>query len=105
MYAMSQTRKEPAPTIEVQMTSLTGKKNITVLPDSGAEITAAGMGILKYLDHYPHNLLPSTIVPRTVNGSNMLPIGRIPITIHLEGKQYTDNLYVIPGIKGCVISW
>ena len=41
MYAMSQTRREPAPTIEVRMTSSTGKKNVTVLPDSGAEITAA----------------------------------------------------------------
>ena len=105
MYAMNQTRREPAPTIEVQMTSSTGKKNITVLPDSGAEITAAGKDILKYLDHHPHNLLPSTIAPRTVNGSSMSPIGRIPITIHLEGKQCTDDLHVIPGIKGCVISW
>ena len=75
------------------------------MPDSGVEITAAGKDILKYLDHHPHNLLPSTIVPRTVNGSSMSPIGRIPITIHLEGKQCTDDLHVIPGIKGCVISW
>ena len=105
MYAMSQTRREPASTIEVQMTSSTHKKNTMVLPDSGAEITAAGKDILKYLDHHPPNLLLSTIVPRTVSGSSMSPIGRIPITIHLEGKQCMDNLHVIPGIKGCVISW
>ena len=97
MYAMSQTRRELAPTIEVQMTSSTGKKNTTVLPDSGAEITAAGKDILKYLDHHPHNFLPSTIVPRTVNVSSISPIGRIAITIHPEGKQSTDDLHVILG--------
>ena len=90
MYAMSQTRRELAPTIEVQMTSSTGKKNITVLPDSGSEITAAGKDILKYLDHHPHNFLPSNV-------SSMSPIGRIAITIHLEGKQSTDDLHVILG--------
>ena len=35
----------------------------------------------------------------------MTPIGRIPIVIHLQGKQYTDDLHIIPGIKGAVISW
>ena len=105
MYAMCQTGGDSAPTIEMQVTSSTGKRNITVLPDSGAEVSAAGKDILEYLDYHPHNLLPLTIVPRTVNGSSMLPIGRIPITIHLEGKQCTDDLHIIPGIKGCVISW
>ena len=105
VYAMSQIRKEPAPTIEVQVSSSMDKKNIMVLPDSGAEITAAGKDILEYLDHHPHNLLLSTTMPRTVNESSMLPIGKIPITIHLEGKQCTDDLHIIFGNKGCVISW
>ena len=35
----------------------------------------------------------------------MTPIGRIPIVIHLQGKQYTDDLHIMPGIKGAVISW
>ena len=90
MYAMTQIRRDPAPIIEVQVSSSTGKENIMVLPDSGAEITAAaaaGKDILKCLDHHAHNLLPSTIVLRTVNGSSMLLIGRIPIAIHLQGKH------------------
>ena len=105
MYAITQTRREPAPTIEVQMLSSTGPKNIRVLPDSGAEITAAGKEILAYLDHHPDNLLPSTVIPRAVNGNSMTPIGRIPIVIHLQGKKYTDDLHIIPGITGTVISW
>ena len=105
MYAITQTRREPAPTIEVQMLSSNGTKNIRVLPDSGAEITAAGKEILAYLDHHPDNLLPSTVIPRAVNGNSMTPIGRIPIVIHLQGKRYTDDLHIIPGITGTVISW
>ena len=105
MYAITQTRREPAPTIEVQMLSSTGPKDIRVLPDSGTEITAAGKEILVYLDHHPDNLLPSTVIPRTVNGNSMTPIGRIPIVIHLQGKKYTDDLHIVPGITGTVISW
>ena len=35
----------------------------------------------------------------------MTPLGRIPIAIHIQGKQYTDDLHIIPGVKGAVISW
>ena len=48
MYAMT-TRREPAPTIEVQVSSSMGAKSIRVLPDSGAEITAAGKETLAFL--------------------------------------------------------
>ena len=61
MYAMTQTTREPAPTIEIQVSSSLGTKGIRVLPDSGAEITAAGKETLAYLDHHPDNLLPSTV--------------------------------------------
>ena len=105
MYAMTQVRKEPAPTIKVYMSSWAGKRSVTVLPDSGTEITAAGTEIFDCLDHHPDNLLPSTVIPRAVNGSSMIPIGRIPITKYLQGKQCTDDLHIIPGVKGCVISW
>ena len=66
MYAMTQVRKEPAPTIKVYMSSWAGKRSVTVLPDSGTEITAAGTEIFDCLDHHPDNLLPSTVIPRAV---------------------------------------
>lgn len=105
MYAVGQTQWSLAPTIEVEVSSLAGTKTVTVLPDSEAEITAAGKDILEHLDHHPDNLLPSTVIPTAVNRHSMTPIGRIPITIHLQGKQYTDDLYIIPGIKHTIISW
>jgi len=58
-----------------------------------------------YLDHHPDNLIPSTFMPKAVNGNSMTPIGRVPTTIHLQGKQYTDDLHIIPGIKGAIILW
>ena len=53
MYAMTQVRREPG----------VSTKSIRVLPDSEAEITAAGKETLAYLDHHPDNLLPVTCVP------------------------------------------
>ena len=105
MYGLVQPRRESALTIRVQISTSTGRKDVTVLPDSGAYITAAGEEILTYLDHHQNNLLPSTITPKAVNGNSMTPIGRVPTTIHLQGKQYTDDLHIIPGIKGAIILW
>ena len=59
-------------------------KNITVLPNSEAEITSAGTDILDYLDYHPNSLLPSTVVPQMVNESGMTPISRIPYAVHLQ---------------------
>ena len=60
---MTQTRRELASTIEVQVLSSMSTKSIRVLPDSGAEITAARKETLAYPDHNLDNLLPSTVLP------------------------------------------
>ena len=93
LISMTQVRKESAPTIKVYMLSWADKRSVTVLPDSGAEITAAGTEILDYLDHHPDNFLPSTVIPRAVNGSSIMPIGRIPITIYLQDRQCVRMTY------------
>ena len=69
LYNMSDSKTEPAPTIMVSISSSTGTKNIKVLLDSGADISAAGQDIMRYLGHHKSNLVPSRITPRTVNGS------------------------------------
>ena len=69
LYNMSDSKTEPAPTIMVSISSLTGTRNIKVLPDSGADISAAGQDVMRYLGHYKSNLVPSRITPRTVNES------------------------------------
>ena len=52
-----------APTIEIQMSSLNSNTTAVALPDSGAEISIAGHGLLKSLNEHPDNLLPSTTSP------------------------------------------
>ena len=61
LYNMSDHKTEPAPTIMVSESSSTGTRyiNLKVLPDSGADISAAGQDIMRYLGHYKSNLVPS----------------------------------------------
>ena len=51
LYTVQETATEPAPTITVQISSSTGTRDLNVLPDSGADISAAGQEVLAYLGH------------------------------------------------------
>ena len=102
---MDDTATEPAPTITVRVSSPAGSHYIDVLPDSGADISAAGQEMLQTLGHHIDNILPSHISPRTVNGSSMVPLGKIPITIQLGALKYKDELHIYPGVTGALISW
>jgi len=82
-----------------------GTKEVAVLPDSGADISAAGEDTLATLGYHPLNLLPSTVVPKAVNGQSMQPIGYVPVKLKLDGKQYQDELHFFPGVRGAIISW
>ena len=98
LYTMKERKAEPAPTIMVQISSSTGTRYIEVLPDSGADISAAGQGILKVLGQHIDDILPSNISPRTVNGTSMTPLGRVPVTIQLGKAVYEDDLHIYPGV-------
>ena len=105
LYNVGDSKAEPAPTIVVQISSSTGTKEVKVLPDSGADISAAGQDVMKHLGQHMNNLLPSKICPRTVNGSHMRPLGKIPITIQLRDRRYEDEMHIYPGVSGALISW
>ena len=105
LYTIKERKAEPAPTIMVQISSSTGTRYIEVLPDSGADISAAGQGILKVLGQHIDDILPSNISPRTVNGTSMIPLGRVPVTIQLAKAVYEDDLHIYPGVSGALISW
>lgn len=105
LYNITEKNAEAAPTIRVHMSSSSVTRQVEVLPDSGADISAAGQGILKILGQHEDNLLPSSISPRAVNGSYMRPIGKVPIRIQLEGRSYNDDLHIYPGVTGALISW
>ena len=52
---------DPAPKLKIDTTTLNGATTTAVLPDSGADISAAGTSILSQLNEHIDNLLPSSI--------------------------------------------
>ena len=70
----------PAPTVIMQLSTRHGQASLDILPDSGAEISAAGPQFVKALGEYMDNLAPSNIRPRAVNGSILHPVGKLPCT-------------------------
>ena len=75
---------------------------MTVLPDSGA---AAGQTIVGILGHHLDNLSLSEISHRAVNGDCMKPVGKIPVTISLQGRTCSDDIHIFLGVSGVLISW
>ena len=59
----------PAPIVHMQVTTCHGQASLDILPDSGADISAAGPQFVQALGEYMDNLAPSNICPRAVNGS------------------------------------
>ena len=98
-------KDKAAPTITVSVKSSAGTKLIRMLPDSGADISAAGQEILHLLGHHADNIQPSGISPRAVNGTTMSPLGKIPVTLQLGGRSCQDDLHIYPGVSGALMSW
>jgi len=96
---------ERAPTIYVHISSLNGAADLETLPDSGADISAAGKGVLRYLGEHEGNLLPSKMFPRAVNGTRMQPMGKLPITLQLGKYSHTEDLHIYPEVTGVLLSW
>ena len=96
---------EHAPTIVVHIQSLNGAASLRVLPDSGADISVAGVTILSHVNELQGNLLPSNLHPRAVNGTSMKPIGRLPVTLTLEGVSYEEDFHIYPQVTGTILSW
>ena len=78
---------DPVLKISINITSPNGSTSVAVLPDSGADISAAGEGILHHLKEHVDNLLPSTIIPKTANGTEMHPMGKLPVNLKLGNKE------------------
>ena len=96
---------EPAPTIPVHVSSLNGSANVDVLPDSGADISAAGTEVIRLLGDHIDNLLPSGITPKAANGTTMKPAGKIKVKLRLGTNEHSEDLHVYPSVRGMLISW
>ena len=90
---------EPASTITVQMATHSRTASVTVLSDSGADISAAGQAILGILGHHLDNLTLSEISPRAVNEARMKPLGKIATNHHPSTRK--DLLIKMKSFQEC----
>ena len=96
---------DPAPTISIHISSASGSYNAQVLPDSGADISAAGQQTLQYLNEHVNNLLPSEITPRAANGNKMHSLGKMLVKFSLQGREHSEDMHIYPNVSGIIISW
>ena len=87
LYMVHEAATEPAPTVAVQVSSSTGTCRLDVLPDSGADISAAGQEVLEFLGQHI-NILPSGINPRTVNGLSMICVDLSHLNRYVQRERY-----------------
>ena len=76
-----------------------------VLPDSGADISAAGEHVLPLLNEYKDSLLPSEFTPCAANGQRMHAIGKMRVCFQLAGNEYEEDVYIFTHLHGVIISW
>ena len=99
------TSTDPAPKLKIDITTLNGATTTAVLPDSGADISAAGTSILSQLNEHIDNLLPSSVIPKAANGAEMHPVGRLPVCFKIGNKEQLDDLHIYPNVTGTLMSW
>ena len=92
-----------APTVWVHI-SLNSEAEIEILPDSGTDLSVAGETALNHLGEHRDNLLPSTVIPHTVNGARMQPVGNQPVTFTLGLTTHTDT-HIYPDFTGMLLAW
>ena len=90
------TATDPAPNITLNISSLNGCIAATILPDLGADISAAGEETLAHLNEYIDNLLPSTTVPKAANGTEMHPGKNCPSSLNLVTENSPMTCTFIP---------
>ena len=96
-----------APKVIVLNQGRNGSAQLQILPDSGADISAADETILIKLGEHIDNLLPSRENHAySVDGSALKPIGQLHVTITLGDVSIDDTLHIFPKIPGgMLLSW
>lgn len=62
-----------------------------MLPDLEADISAAGQEVLELQGQHIDNILPSGINPGAVNGTSIIPLKKVPVTIKLGEITYVQG--------------
>ena len=102
---MSVDHLHQAPTLAVHIEALNGQATVEVLPDSGADISAAGTDFLPQFNEHIPNLLPSVVKSRAVNGNVLSPIGSLKAIISIGSRSVEDCFHIYESVSGALLSW
>ena len=91
--------------IDVKVTCEGRTSMCKVLPDSGADICAAGFDFLKTIKKQSKDLASSDVRPEAVNGQRMNPIGSTTVVLEYGDRKTKERIHIYKGIRGALISW
>ena len=78
---------------------------ISALPDTGADISVAGVTILERFGMDTSCLLPSTETPRAAHGRHIPSHGRLLVNLTHGLVTITDCIHILHGVEGLLLSW
>ena len=69
-----------------------GSCHTEVLPDTGADVSAAGEHILSQLNEHKDNLLPSEFTPHVANYVHA--VGKMQVCFQLTSVECEEDVYI-----------
>ena len=94
-----------APTVTVDFSTPNGTCTIAALPDTGADISAAGPDFLQSLGENVSNLLPPTDQPKSADGSPMKCLGQLPVTVAIGDRTASCTIHILENLSTVLLSW
>ena len=79
--------------------------SVLALPDTGADICVGVLDFLETLGEYPENPMPLEQHPRAANGRIIRSIGVLPVRFTFGEVTTTDNIHILEGVCGLLLSW
>lgn len=73
------------------------------VPDTGADVSVAGVGLLNVLNSDFKRLRRARINLSTANGLNLKAIGKLPCVIEYENRKTELDIYICTGVRELVI--
>ena len=101
---MTTTSRGSAPTVRVAVTGRQAAE-MDALPDTGADVSVAGLDFAPQIGEMNGNLQPPTTHPRAVDGHTVRSRGSLPVRISLGSVTVTDTVHIIPGVPRLLLSW
>ncbi|KAF0309783.1 hypothetical protein FJT64_019140 [Amphibalanus amphitrite] len=102
---IASTAAEGAPRVSVRVEAGNRRVTVDALPDTGADLSVGGEDLLAQLGASREDLRRPVHHPRAANGSVIPSVGILPVTIALGDIQAEEEVHILPGVRGLLLSW